>query len=148
MELTGKHFSELTTEELFDIYKLRVSVFVVEQSCPYQEVDSADKTAYHIWLKEDGELLAYFDENLYQPTGLWADDTYVYAAERGGGLTIFNMELEVVSQLGFYNSSIRAHGMCGNHKGELFLMPLTTYDRHFLMKLSPLSVPERTTGRS
>ena len=59
MELTGKHFSELTTEELFDIYKLRVSVFVVEQSCPYQEVDSADKTAYHIWLKEDGELLAY-----------------------------------------------------------------------------------------
>ena len=59
MELTGKHFSELTTEELFDIYKLRVSVFVVEQSCPYQEVDSADKTAYHIWLKEEGELLAY-----------------------------------------------------------------------------------------
>ncbi len=59
MELTGKHFSELTTEELFDIYKLRVSVFVVEQNCPYQEVDSADKTAYHIWLKEDGELLAY-----------------------------------------------------------------------------------------
>ena len=59
MELTGKHFSELTTEELFDIYKLRVSVFVVEQSCPYQEVDSTDKTAYHIWLKEDGELLAY-----------------------------------------------------------------------------------------
>lgn len=59
MELTEKHFSELTTEELFDIYKLRVSVFVVEQSCPYQEVDSADKTAYHIWLKEDGELLAY-----------------------------------------------------------------------------------------
>lgn len=59
MELTGKHFSELTTEELFDIYKLRVSVFVVEQSCPYQEVDSADKTAYHIWFKEDGELLAY-----------------------------------------------------------------------------------------
>lgn len=106
-----------------------------------------DGNRIHVF-SQDGELLAYFDENLYQPTGLWADDTYVYAAERGGGLTIFNMELEVVSQLGFYNSSIRAHGMCGNHKGELFLMPLTTYDRHFLMKLSPLSVPERTTGRS
>ncbi len=27
---------------------LRVSVFVVEQKCPYQEVDDADRTAYHL----------------------------------------------------------------------------------------------------
>ena len=39
MELTVKHFSELNAKELFEIYKLRVSVFVVEQECPYQEVD-------------------------------------------------------------------------------------------------------------
>lgn len=31
MELVVKHFSELSAEELFEIYKLRVSVFVVEQ---------------------------------------------------------------------------------------------------------------------
>lgn len=47
MELVVKHFSELSAEELFEIYKLRVSVFVVEQKCPYQEVDDADRTAYH-----------------------------------------------------------------------------------------------------
>ena len=35
--------------------KLRVSVFVVDQSCPYQEVDDADKAAYHLVLRdEDG----------------------------------------------------------------------------------------------
>ena len=34
MELVVKHFSELNAEELFEIYKLRVSVFVVEQKCP------------------------------------------------------------------------------------------------------------------
>lgn len=34
-----KTFDNLTTHELFQIYKLRVSVFVVEQDCPYQEVD-------------------------------------------------------------------------------------------------------------
>lgn len=90
---------------------------------------------------EMGILLAYFDENLYQPTGLWSDDNYVYVAERGGGLTIINMEFHTEAQLGFYNSPIRAHGMCGNSKGELFLMPLTTYDRHFLMKLSPVTIP-------
>ena len=42
-------------QELFEIYKLRVSVFVVDQSCPYQEVDDADKAAYHLVLRdEDG----------------------------------------------------------------------------------------------
>ena len=51
MELIVKHFSELSAEELFEIYKLRVSVFIVEQSCPYQDIDDADKSAYHVWLR-------------------------------------------------------------------------------------------------
>ena len=85
---------------------------------------------------ENGELLAYLEDNLYQPTEIWADNDYVYIAERGGGVTIVNMDLEVEAQIGFYNSPIRALGMCGNSKGDLFLMPLTTYDRHYLMKLA------------
>ena len=44
MELFVKHFSELSAQELFEIYKLRVSVFVVEQKCYYQEVDDADSS--------------------------------------------------------------------------------------------------------
>ena len=40
MELFVKHFSELTAQELYEIYRLRVSVFVVEQKCCYQEVDA------------------------------------------------------------------------------------------------------------
>lgn len=99
-------------------------------------VGDRDGNRLHVFSNE-GELLAYFDENLYQPTGLWTDGTLIYVAERGGGMTIIAMDLTVKAQLGFYNSPIRAHGMCGNSKGELFLMPLTTYDRHFLMKLSP-----------
>ena len=59
MELIVKHFSELSTEELFEIYRLRVSVFVVEQKCPYQEVDEADRVAYHLWLKDDDGIQAY-----------------------------------------------------------------------------------------
>ena len=35
MELVVKHFNELTASELYDILKLRVDVFVVEQECPY-----------------------------------------------------------------------------------------------------------------
>lgn len=59
MELVVKHFDELSIEELFEIYKLRVSVFVVEQKCPYQEVDDADKSACHVYIKDDGGIQAY-----------------------------------------------------------------------------------------
>ena len=59
MELIVKHFSELSAEELFEVYKLRISVFVVEQKCPYQEADDADRAAYHLWLRDEGGIAAY-----------------------------------------------------------------------------------------
>ena len=59
MEWIVKKFSELSTEELFEIYQLRVSVFVVEQQCPYQEVDAADRAAYHIWCQDGEGIQAY-----------------------------------------------------------------------------------------
>ena len=59
MELIIKHFSQLSAEELFEIYRLRVSVFIVEQRCPYQDVDDADRTAYHLWLRDENGIAAY-----------------------------------------------------------------------------------------
>ena len=59
MELCVKRFSELTKEELYAILKLRVSVFVVEQSCPYMELDDRDQAAIHVFLREKGEIQAY-----------------------------------------------------------------------------------------
>ena len=45
-----KPFDKLTTKELFHIYKLRVDVFVVEQQCPYHEIDDIDLISHHIYL--------------------------------------------------------------------------------------------------
>lgn len=60
MIFTKKTFNELNVKELFDIYKLRCSVFVVEQMSPYQEVDDADLAAIHICCYEsDGHLAGY-----------------------------------------------------------------------------------------
>lgn len=59
MELIVKRFADLSAQELFEIYKLRVSVFVVEQNCPYQEVDDADKRAVHVWLQDENGIAAY-----------------------------------------------------------------------------------------
>ncbi|MGG7213188.1 GNAT family N-acetyltransferase [Clostridium nigeriense] len=59
MELFIKRFDELSTEELYEILKIRVNVFVVEQECAYQEIDEKDKKAYHIYLKDKNEIKAY-----------------------------------------------------------------------------------------
>ncbi|MDT2612567.1 GNAT family N-acetyltransferase [Enterococcus dongliensis] len=54
-----KSTDELTTQELITIFQARTEVFIVEQHCPYQEVDEADRQAVHVWLEEKGELQAY-----------------------------------------------------------------------------------------
>ena len=59
MELYIRHFSQLSRDELFEIYKLRVTVFIVEQRCYYQEIDDADREAYHIFLKDEEGIQAY-----------------------------------------------------------------------------------------
>ena len=50
---------DLTTSTLYDLLKLRVEVFVVEQACPYPELDGRDllPETRHFWLEEDGEII-------------------------------------------------------------------------------------------
>ena len=58
MELRVKGFEELSTNELYEILKLRCQVFVVEQNCAYADIDGLDRGAVHVALWEDGALLA------------------------------------------------------------------------------------------
>ena len=58
MELFVKRFEELTTDQLYSILQLRVAVFVVEQNCPYMELDGLDRGAVHLWLEENGRVMA------------------------------------------------------------------------------------------
>lgn len=59
MDVVIKRFEELSIEELYEILKIRVAVFVVEQNCAYQEVDDKDKHSYHVYLKDAGGIKAY-----------------------------------------------------------------------------------------
>lgn len=54
-----KKFSELTTKELYEILKVRAEVFVVEQNCVYQDLDSKDEVSYHLFLEDNSEIIAY-----------------------------------------------------------------------------------------
>lgn len=70
MELRVKRFCELTTEELYHILKLRVDVFVVEQNCPYAELDDLDQNAIHVWLEDGGSIAAYDNNKASHEGGL------------------------------------------------------------------------------
>lgn len=56
---TCKHFSELTTEELYHILRLRSEVFVVEQNCVFLDMDNKDLVCHHLMGWEEKQLLGY-----------------------------------------------------------------------------------------
>ncbi|MGZ4508737.1 MAG: GNAT family N-acetyltransferase [Blastococcus sp.] len=53
-------FAELTPFEVYGLCRLRVDVFVVEQECPYPELDGRDVEpgTVHLWFESDGEIVA------------------------------------------------------------------------------------------
>lgn len=59
MELVVKKYNELTLDELYEIIQARISVFVIEQNCPYQDLDDKDKNAYHVILKDNNVIKGY-----------------------------------------------------------------------------------------
>lgn len=54
-----KDYEMLTKDELYEILKLRIAVFVVEQDCIYQDIDNKDKKAMHILGYKGKKLVAY-----------------------------------------------------------------------------------------
>ena len=60
MKWTLKKFDELSVQEFHDIIQLRLDIFVVEQDCPYLDLDGKDQIAYHFYATtKDGVTVAY-----------------------------------------------------------------------------------------
>ncbi len=56
--LHKKSFHQLTTDELYELLRVRSEVFVVEQNCVYQDLDGDDQKAIHLWLTQAGKTVA------------------------------------------------------------------------------------------
>jgi ElaA protein len=54
-----KTFQALTPDELYALLRLRSAVFVVEQTCAFQDLDDKDQSSYHLLGYLDNELVAY-----------------------------------------------------------------------------------------
>ena len=84
-----KNFSELSTEEIYNILKLRSEVFVVEQNCVYQDIDEKDKKATHLFIEKNNEIIAYtriFKKGYYYEENPSIGRVVVSKKERGKNL--------------------------------------------------------------
>ena len=60
MKWTLKKFNDLSLQEFHDIIQLRLDIFVVEQDCPYLDLDGKDEIAYHLFaVTDEGQTVAY-----------------------------------------------------------------------------------------
>ncbi len=60
--MTGPHllpFENLPLPTAYAIFALRAEVFVVEQDCPYQDLDGKDVDCLHLWYAEGEHVVAY-----------------------------------------------------------------------------------------
>ena len=89
-----KKFSDLSLNELYDILRLRSEIFVVEQTCVYNDLDGLDKVAVHQFMRKDGEIVAY--SRLLKPGTRFPEYSIgrvvVKQSERGTGLGQAMME--------------------------------------------------------
>ncbi|HFI0466914.1 TPA: GNAT family N-acetyltransferase [Streptococcus suis] len=88
MQWEMKAFDQLSLQELYAILTMRVDVFVVEQVCPYPEVDGKDSNCLHFLGTDEGELVAYLR---ILPAGLSYDEVsigrvVIKSSHRGKGL--------------------------------------------------------------
>ncbi len=110
MELIVKAFDALSPLELYEILRLRVNVFVVEQNCPYPEVDGRDPAALHLFLRDEDGVHAYLR---LLPPGAFFDTASlgrVVTRDRGRGLgrRILEAGVEKARSLGYPSLTIEA----------------------------------------
>ena len=54
-----RRFDELTAAELYELLRLRQSIFVVEQGSAYPDLDGLDQSAWHLAARLESELIGY-----------------------------------------------------------------------------------------
>lgn len=115
-----KTFNELATKEFHEILKARIDVFIVEQTCPYPELDGYDQEAVHLWAENEGEVVAYcrlFDSGIkYKEASIGRVLTNQKYRKRNLGRTLLRFAINTVESR-FRTSSIRI-------SAQNYLLPL------------------------
>ena len=95
MTIRVSKFSNLKPSELYDILRLRAEVFVVEQDCPYQDLDDRDKDSYQVWAEHEGEVVGCLRVFMYDSTYAQIGRVVTSKMIRGRGWGIRMMEIGI-----------------------------------------------------
>lgn len=93
MEIRVAPFADLTAADVHDLARLRQDVFVVEQACPYPDLDGRDteRGTAHVLLTEGAALVGY--ARVLDDSTVWRVGRVALAtAARGRGLADGLME--------------------------------------------------------
>jgi hypothetical protein len=90
----------------------------------------ADRENSRVQVYNTGGELLYVADGFYRAADVWADADNIYVGELRGGLTIFNMDMEITVQLGYFGSPLFIHGLCGNAKSDLFIFTIFHHKYH------------------
>lgn len=87
----NKTFSQLNTNELYDLLKLRIDIFVVEQTCFYPDLDDHDRhpQTQHVFCYQNGIMTAYLrilPKGLTYPDYISIGRVVIAPCARGRGL--------------------------------------------------------------
>lgn len=85
-DVNTRRFNELNSRTLYSLLRLRVDVFVVEQHCPYPELDGRDTEpgTTHAWIDDTSGPAAYL-RILREPEGIRIGRVCTRADSRGAG---------------------------------------------------------------
>ncbi|MCY7474908.1 GNAT family N-acetyltransferase [Bacillus safensis] len=105
-------FEQLSKEDLYLILMERVNVFVVEQTCPYPEIDHRDQEALHLIAKENSVIVAYcriFQNGImYKEASIGRVLVTQAGRKKGYGKLLLIKALEKLSELGETSVKIQA----------------------------------------
>jgi ElaA protein len=100
-----KHFKNLSTTELYQILQLRNEVFIVEQNCPFQDLDDKDIKCYHLmgFDTDSQKVMAY---TRIVPAGISYDEASIgrvvtspLARGNGIGKQLMKNSIELLEEL-------------------------------------------------
>lgn len=88
MAIHTARFDELSAHTFHDIVRLRVDTFVVEQHCPYHELDGRDllPTTMHVWIEDGGAPVSYLRMYPDDQNATWIGRVVSASSHRGRGL--------------------------------------------------------------
>ncbi|WP_434311442.1 hypothetical protein [Hominifimenecus sp. rT4P-3] len=83
-------------------------------------VADRENACVHVF-DQDGKLLAFCGSGLFRVGSVCADEKWVYVGELDGGITIINLDFQVVARFGSRGCALHAHGLTVDENGDLIL---------------------------